>query len=131
MDATQQLLQRVAEFSASARGGLPAVTLTYAQSLDGSLASAPGVPTAISGAESLRMTHALRAAHDAILVGVGTILADNPSLTVRLCDGACRLRVSVHQKARTACTRTPASRTPPHALTPHPLAQAATHSRSS
>lgn len=61
----------------------PVVTLTYAQSLDGSLAAVAGRPTAISCAETLVLTHALRALHDAILVGVGTLAGDDPSLTVR------------------------------------------------
>jgi 3,4-dihydroxy 2-butanone 4-phosphate synthase/GTP cyclohydrolase II len=67
--------------------GRPYVTLTYAQSLDGSIAARPGHPLALSCPESQVMTHALRAAHEAILVGIGTVLADNPSLTVRLVPG--------------------------------------------
>lgn len=66
----------------------PHVTISYAQSLDGSLAAQPGAPLALSGNTSMTVTHALRAAHDAILVGVGTVLADNPRLTVRLVAGA-------------------------------------------
>lgn len=65
----------------------PLVTLTYAQSLDGSIAARPGHPLAISGPASQTFTHALRAVHDAILVGIGTVLADNPALTVRLVPG--------------------------------------------
>jgi 3,4-dihydroxy 2-butanone 4-phosphate synthase/GTP cyclohydrolase II len=65
----------------------PEVTLAYAQSLDGCLAAAPGRPTALSGPESKALTHRLRAQHDAILVGVGTVLADDPQLTVRLAQG--------------------------------------------
>lgn len=67
--------------------GRPLVTLTYAQSLDGSIAARPGHPLAISCMESLTLTHSLRAAHDAILVGIGTVLADNPRLNVRLVPG--------------------------------------------
>jgi riboflavin-specific deaminase-like protein len=67
--------------------GRPWVTLSYAQSLDGSLSTARGRPTALSGAESLKVTHQLRAMHDAILVGVGTVLADDPGLTVRQVEG--------------------------------------------
>jgi GTP cyclohydrolase II len=67
--------------------GHPIVTLSYAQSLDGSIARERGKPLALSGAESMRLTHQLRAAHDAILVGIGTIEADNPQLTVRLVEG--------------------------------------------
>lgn len=65
----------------------PLVTLSYAQTLDGSIAAQRGQPAAISGAESLQLTHQLRAAHDAILVGIGTVLADDPQLTVRLAAG--------------------------------------------
>jgi GTP cyclohydrolase II len=67
--------------------GRPYVTLTYAQSLDGAIAGRPGHPLALSCRESQTMTHALRSAHEVILVGIGTVLADNPSLTVRLVEG--------------------------------------------
>jgi 3,4-dihydroxy 2-butanone 4-phosphate synthase/GTP cyclohydrolase II len=66
----------------------PRVTLTYAQSLDGSIAAQSGRPLPLSGTESLQYTHQLRAAHDAILVGIGTVLSDNPRLNVRLASGA-------------------------------------------
>jgi 3,4-dihydroxy 2-butanone 4-phosphate synthase/GTP cyclohydrolase II len=67
--------------------GRPLVTLSYAQSLDGCITAKRGQSLAISGPQSLALTHQLRAAHDAILVGLGTVLADNPRLTVRLVDG--------------------------------------------
>ncbi|MFP3867377.1 MAG: GTP cyclohydrolase II RibA [Desulfobacteraceae bacterium] len=67
--------------------GRPLVTLTYAQSLDGSIAARPGHPLTISCSQSRVFTHCLRAVHDAILVGIGTVLADNPRLTVRLVPG--------------------------------------------
>ena len=70
-----------------ARTGRPLVTLSYAQSLDGCIAVQPGQPLALSGPESLKLTHRLRANHDAILVGIGTVLADNPRLNVRLAPG--------------------------------------------
>lgn len=66
----------------------PQVTLSYAQSLDGSIALQRGQSTAISGPESMRLTHMLRAWHDAILVGIGTVMADDPQLTVRLLAGS-------------------------------------------
>lgn len=64
--------------------GLPWVTLTFATSLDSALSVAPGVQTALSGPESKAMTHYLRSRHEAILIGVGTAVADNPSLNCRL-----------------------------------------------
>lgn len=67
--------------------GDPFVTLSYAQSLDGSIASSDRSPLSISGDESLSFTHQVRAAHDAILVGIGTILNDNPRLNVRYTEG--------------------------------------------
>lgn len=70
-----------------ARHHLPFVTVSYAQSMDGSIAAADGTPLRISGEEAMKMTHMLRAAHDAILVGVGTVIADDPQLTVRLAPG--------------------------------------------
>lgn len=65
----------------------PFITLSYAQSLDGSIAITRNEQLAISSPESLEMTHRVRAAHDAILVGIGTVLADNPLLNVRLHAG--------------------------------------------
>ena len=64
--------------------GLPHVTVTYASSLDSCLSLAPGMQTHLSGPESKAMTHYLRSKHDAILVGVGTAIADNPALNCRL-----------------------------------------------
>lgn len=61
----------------------PFVTLSYAQSLDGSIALRCDEPLALSGEESLRLTHQLRSMHDGILVGIGTVLSDDPQLTVR------------------------------------------------
>lgn len=67
--------------------GRPLVSLCFAQSLDGCLTVARGRPTALSGPQSSRQTHRLRAAHDAILVGVGTVIADDPQLSVRHVQG--------------------------------------------
>jgi riboflavin-specific deaminase-like protein len=68
--------------------GRPFVTVSYAQSLDGSIAARPGRPMALSSQESLVLTHSLRASHDAILVGIGCVLADDPRLNVRLASGS-------------------------------------------
>ncbi len=69
------------------RTGCPLVTLSYAQSVDGSLTLRAGQPAPVSSTESLVITHRLRAAHDAVLIGIGTVLADDPQLTVRLANG--------------------------------------------
>ncbi len=61
----------------------PFVTLTYACSLDGMISLSPGVRTTLSGPETKSMTHYLRSYHDAILVGVNTAIADDPSLNCR------------------------------------------------
>ena len=85
MEKIDALLVKAADYYREA--GRPWVTLSYAQSLDGCIAARPGRPLAISGPQSLILTHRLRAAHDAILVGIGTVLADDPRLTVRLVEG--------------------------------------------
>lgn len=86
MAAEHDALQAWLE-AAALPNGRPRVTLSYATSLDGSLALEPGRPLALSGPTALDLTHALRAAHDALLVGVGTLLADDPRLTVRRAPG--------------------------------------------
>lgn len=68
--------------------GTPYVTLKAAMSLDGKIATRTGDSKWISSEVSRAEVHQQRRRHDAILVGVGTVLADNPSLTVRLEGGA-------------------------------------------
>ncbi|KAJ5654128.1 hypothetical protein N7490_001131 [Penicillium lividum] len=63
---------------------MPFTTLTFATSLDSSLALSPGARTVLSGPQSKAMTHYLRSRHDAILIGVGTALADDPGLNCRI-----------------------------------------------
>jgi len=69
--------------SAAERARRPFVTLCYAQSWDGSITTRAGETLGLSGSESLRLTHQLRSLHDGILVGIGTVLTDDPQLTVR------------------------------------------------
>src|SRR5208337_2590726 len=66
------------------RDPLPVVTLSWAQSAAGAIAREDGSPLHISGPESMTLTHCLRAAHDAILVGIRTVLSDDPLLSARL-----------------------------------------------
>lgn len=65
----------------------PHITLSYAQSLDGSIAASDKTTLPLSNQQSLQLTHRLRAGHEAILIGIGTVLADDPQLTVRHAEG--------------------------------------------
>jgi riboflavin-specific deaminase-like protein len=82
----------------------PKVTLAFAQSLDGYITACKGSSTAISGDQSMLMTHQLRAMHDAILVGINTVLVDDPRLTVRLADGDDPIPVVLDSRLRTPPT---------------------------
>lgn len=66
----------------------PRITVKWAQSLDGRIAAADGSSQWITGAEARADVHQRRAAADGILVGTGTVLADNPALTARATDGS-------------------------------------------
>ncbi|MCW8893342.1 MAG: RibD family protein [Deltaproteobacteria bacterium] len=61
----------------------PFVTLSYAQSWDGSITTRRGQTVALSGADSKCLTHQLRSLHDGLLVGIETVMSDDPQLTVR------------------------------------------------
>jgi riboflavin-specific deaminase-like protein len=61
----------------------PYITLAYAQGLDGSITTRQGQSLSLSGKESIQLTHQLRSLHDGILVGIETVLTDNPRLTAR------------------------------------------------
>lgn len=86
--------------------GRPFVTMKFAMTLDGKIATKTGDSQWISGASSRHFVHELRDRNDAILCGIGTVLADDPSLTTRLPDrkGKNPVRVIVDSQARTPLT---------------------------
>lgn len=88
--------------------GLPFVTAKFAMSLDGKIATRTGDSRWISGPESREYVHQLRLAVDAIIVGVNTVLSDDPQLTARDKQGQPLerqpLRVIVDSEARTPST---------------------------
>jgi len=73
-----------AGFLSRLRLGRPLVTLKLGTSLDGRIATAKGESQWITGPPARERAHAMRASHDAIMVGTGTVLADDPQLTCRL-----------------------------------------------
>lgn len=78
-----QALRDHAGFFMKTEQGRPMVTLKLATSFDGRIATASGESRWITGAGARRMVHALRASHDAVMVGGGTARADDPMLMVR------------------------------------------------
>ncbi|MCL1875199.1 MAG: bifunctional diaminohydroxyphosphoribosylaminopyrimidine deaminase/5-amino-6-(5-phosphoribosylamino)uracil reductase RibD [Synergistaceae bacterium] len=79
----------------------PWVTIKAAVSLDGKIALAGGESKWITGVEARTAAHELRAEHDGILVGIGTILKDDPELTVRLVSGRSPTRVILDTRLKT------------------------------
>lgn len=85
----------IADFITHAVRGRPHVTLKLASSLDGKIATRTGESRWITGPQARALVHRMRADHDAIAVGIGTALADDPQLTARGIDGPIRQPVRV------------------------------------
>lgn len=82
-DAAKAAIRQNAAFLWSVVAGRPFVVLKLAQSMDGKIAAGAGERTAITGDAAWDLVHRLRADADAVLVGRGTVTADDPDLTAR------------------------------------------------
>jgi riboflavin-specific deaminase-like protein len=78
----------------------PLVTVSYAQSVDGSIATRNREQLQLSGHQSLVVTHRIRATCDAVVIGINTLMVDNPLLTVRLIRGTSPQPIVLDSKLR-------------------------------
>ncbi|MBN1350035.1 bifunctional diaminohydroxyphosphoribosylaminopyrimidine deaminase/5-amino-6-(5-phosphoribosylamino)uracil reductase RibD [candidate division KSB1 bacterium] len=90
----------IAGFTRHRQFGIPLTTIKFAQSLDGRIATATGHSRWISSQTSLKFAHELRRQHDAVMVGIGTVLADDPQLNLRHVTGVNPMRIVIDSKLR-------------------------------
>jgi diaminohydroxyphosphoribosylaminopyrimidine deaminase/5-amino-6-(5-phosphoribosylamino)uracil reductase len=90
----------IAPWSKFVTTGIPYVVLKLGLSLDGRIASRTGASKWVTGPEARARVHLLRSQHDAVVIGIGTALADDPRLTVRDAPGHSPLRVVFDTKLR-------------------------------
>lgn len=102
--AKDELQELFAKCNAIEQNHRPLVTLAYAQSLDGAISQHGKERIVLSSQDSLVMTHQLRSQNDAILVGIGTIISDDPLLTVRYIKGKNPLPIIVDSSLRIPMT---------------------------
>jgi diaminohydroxyphosphoribosylaminopyrimidine deaminase/5-amino-6-(5-phosphoribosylamino)uracil reductase len=95
-----EALRLIAPWSKFVTTGVPYVVLKLGLSLDGRIASRTGASKWVTGPEARARVHLLRSQHDAVLIGIGTALADDPRLTVRDAPGHSPLRVVFDTKLR-------------------------------
>jgi diaminohydroxyphosphoribosylaminopyrimidine deaminase/5-amino-6-(5-phosphoribosylamino)uracil reductase len=100
--SADEVAQQLAPYLHHRRSGRPYVVLKLAASLDGRIAAPDGTSRWITGEQARADVHRLRAESDAVLVGAGTVRADDPELTVRDVDGRDPLRVVLGAAAPSA-----------------------------
>lgn len=105
-DTAQELPSRWADLFGPLRGAAGDIVVVgqIGQSLDGRIATESGHSHYINGPDGLEHLHRLRSLADAVLIGVGTAIADDPQLTVRRCDGPHPARIVLDPKRRLAMT---------------------------
>lgn len=103
-DLRDRCLRQNCFFLKRVRTGLPFVTMKFAMTLDGKIATATGHAKWISSEESRARSHWERARHDGIMAGIGTVLADDPQLNCRMPGGRDPVRILVDSHLRTPPT---------------------------
>ncbi|MGH7705543.1 MAG: bifunctional diaminohydroxyphosphoribosylaminopyrimidine deaminase/5-amino-6-(5-phosphoribosylamino)uracil reductase RibD [Candidatus Dormibacteria bacterium] len=104
----QRAKELIREFACWVTQGRPLVTLKFAMSLDGKVATSGGQSQWITSEPARERAHLLRSQHDAVLVGSGTVLADDPRLTAR--DGSRELRQPLRAVVDTRLRTPPGAR---------------------